>query len=138
MNKNNTLLKTVLSLSKLNDKFKNSRLRIISSNRVYLTKFNFFKYICSSDKFRETPYSDILINYFYKSEKIYPGSSYLLSCYIVNLILKNNNIFENENNIEKNLENVIGIIFFPVLILLLAQEAMEQSFITEQAKKRLK
>jgi hypothetical protein len=106
MNKNSTLLNTVLSLSKLNEKFKNSRLRIVSSNRVYLSKFNFFKYICSSEQFRETPYADILLNYFHKSEKIYPGSSYLLSCYIVNLILKNKSIFENEKNVEKSLDNI--------------------------------
>lgn len=106
MNKNSKLLKTIINLSKLNNKFKNSRLRILSNNRVYLSKYNFFNYICSSKEFKESPYADIIVNYFHKSEKLFPGSSYILSNYIVNFFLYEKNIFEKEKTIDKNLNNI--------------------------------
>lgn len=104
---NDKLLKTAVFLDSLNKKFKNDKLRILSSDRIHKSRFNFFRYITSSKEFRELPYCDILINYFKKSERYYPGSSLHLSDYIVNMILRNKNIFENyvvEEKSSKNLE----------------------------------
>jgi hypothetical protein len=80
---NNKLIKTIVNLKKLNNDFENSRLRIFSSQRMFVSKFIFFRYICASKEFFNSPYRDILINYFKKSEKMFPGSSYYLSKSIV-------------------------------------------------------
>ena len=103
---NNELLKTAVFLDSLNKKFKNNRLRILSSNRIHKSNFNFFRYVISSEEFRKLPYCDILINYFKKSEMYYPGCSFFLSSYISNMILKNKNIFKDYKIEEKNIENL--------------------------------
>ena len=103
---NSKLLKTIVFLEKINKDFNNNRLRILSSNRIHKSKFVFFRYLISNKDFRNLPYCDILINYFKKSELLYPGSSYFLSTYIVEKILKGRNIFNNVQKTEKNLENL--------------------------------
>lgn len=106
MNQNKNLLKSLILLDNLNKKFSSNRLRIISSKRVHRSNFNFFRYVCSDVEFRKSPYSEILINYLNKSEKYYPGSSFFLSSYIVEMILRKNNIFNNIKKISKTKENL--------------------------------
>lgn len=103
---NNNLLKTAVFLDSLNKKFINNKLRILSSNRIHKSKFNFFRYITSNQEFRKLPYCDIIINYFKKAEQYYPGSSIYVSEYISNIILKNNDIFKKYELEEKNIENL--------------------------------
>lgn len=103
---NKELLKTLTFLLDINKKFKESKLRIISSNRIHHNKFNYFRYIVSNSKFRELYYCDILINYFKKAESFYPGSSFYLSEYIVNKMLRKRNTFENTVKAKKSIENI--------------------------------
>ena len=103
---NNKLIKTIVKLKKLNEDFENTRLRIFSRKRVFISKFIFFRYICSSQDFSDTPYRDILINYFNKSEKMFPGSSYYLSKSIVEKFLNKKCYFENSSIIEKDEKNL--------------------------------
>lgn len=106
MIENKNLLKTIVFLNNLNNKFSNDKLRILSSNRIHKSKFSYFRYISSNKDFKNLPYCDILLNYFIKSERLYPGGSYYLSNYIVGLFLKKENIFQGFKDVEKNLENV--------------------------------
>lgn len=103
---NSKLLKTIVFLEKLNKDFNNNRMRILSSNRIHKSRFVFFRYLTSNEDFRRLPYCDILINYFKKSEQFYPGSSYFLSKYVVESILKGKNVFKDFQKTEKSLENL--------------------------------
>ena len=103
---NNKLLKTIVFLDRLNSSFEREKLKIISSNRVHKSKFVFFRYITSKKEFRSLPYCDILINYLKKSETLYPGSSFYLSKYIVNKLLRNKNIYEDIKKIDNNVINL--------------------------------
>lgn len=102
---NNELIKTIVKLKKLNEDFENARLRIFSKKRIFTSKFIFFRYVCSSQDFSDTPYRDILINYFNKSEKMFPGSSYYLSKSIVEKFLNRKCYFENTFSVEKDEKN---------------------------------
>ena len=106
MNNNKNLIKTLTFLNSLNKKFERDKLRIFSSQRIHKTKFNFFRFLISNKEFKKLPYCDLLINYFIKSERIYPGSSHFLSKYIVGLYFKNTDLFENIKQIENNLDNI--------------------------------
>jgi hypothetical protein len=102
---NSELIKTIVQLKKLNEDFENARLRIFSSKRVFMSKFIFFRYICASKEFSGNPYRDILINYFNKTEKMFPGSSYYLSKCIVEKFLNKKCYFENSFRVVKDEKN---------------------------------
>ena len=103
---NNKLLKTIVFLDRLNFSFELEKLKIISSNRVHKSRFVFFRYVTSNKEFRNLPYCDILINYFKKSETLYPGSSFYLSKYIANKFLRNKNIFKEAENVDNSMLNL--------------------------------
>jgi len=106
MKDNKKILETILFLSRINKKFKNGRLKIISSDRVHNSKFSFFRYIVSNKEFRKLPYSNIIINYFKKSESLYPGCSYYLSEFIVNKFISKSDFFRESERIKNTLENI--------------------------------
>jgi hypothetical protein len=58
-----------------------------------------------SEEFKKSPYRNILINYFKKSESLYPGSSYYTSVKLLENTLLNNHT-EQKERIEGNLETL--------------------------------
>lgn len=85
---NKNLLKLASDLQKLNKAFSSEKCRIIDQ-KVYNSKFLFFHYFFWSSSFFDSPYRNILIDYFDKSEKRFPGSSYFLSVKLCNKIYGN-------------------------------------------------
>lgn len=83
---NKEILKLTEDLSKLNKSFLNDKNRIVSKNEIFKSKFLYFYYLLNSEFIKKTPFKDILINYFNKSEKLYPGSSYYTSVKFLNKI----------------------------------------------------
>ena len=75
---NKNILNTASKLSKLNKDFLNNKCRIIDQ-KVYDSKFLFYHYFYWSSDFYEDNFRNILVDYFEKSERSYPGSSHMLS-----------------------------------------------------------
>ena len=68
-NYNNRILIDLLhKLNKINNSFTDKKIKIISSNKVFTSNFNFFRFICEHEELRKNPLRDIIINYFHKSE----------------------------------------------------------------------
>ena len=82
--KNKNILKLAQSLSKLNKDFIENKCRIVDTN-IYNNKFLFFHYFFWSSEFYASPYRSLLVDYFDKSEKAYPGSSLDSSVKICNM-----------------------------------------------------
>lgn len=101
----NDLFSLAKKLNNFNKDFKNKKYRLIIKNSIYTSEFLFLYYFISSDHFKNSPYRDILINYFKKSESMYPGSSYLTSVKFVEKVF---NIVNKGEVIktDKNLNNV--------------------------------
>ena len=104
---NKELLSVLNTLNKLNKDFEKNKLRIFSSNRIHDSKFIFFRYLVLSEELKKYSLRDILINYFNKSEKFFPGSSYFLSKEIVSRFFYKKSYYKDIENIEKNLNNLI-------------------------------
>ena len=102
---NKDKLAVVNYLNRFNNKFENNRHRIVSLNRVYNSNFMYLRYLSSDKSFHDIPYKDIVFNYLLKSEKLYPGSSYLTSVEFIDRLLGNNNKFE-KVKADKNLINL--------------------------------
>ena len=79
------VLKLYSSLTKLNKAFLNKKCRIIDS-KVYTSNFLFYHYFYWSSEFYDSIYRNILIDFFDKAEKNYPGSSYFVSEKLCKLI----------------------------------------------------
>ena len=97
---NKNILKTASKLSKLNKDFSQNKCRIIDQ-KVYNSKFLFYHYFYWSSDFYQECFRNILVDYFDKSEKSYPGSSYMLSvkfCDKVYGINDNNEKFKTDKN----------------------------------------
>ena len=103
---NTTLIKLLHKLNKVNNSFNQKKARIVSSNKIFTTDFNFFRFICEDEDLRKSPLRDIVINYFYKCEKHFPGSSYLLSKQLVSVLLFNKDLFEDLSLVEKTYHNL--------------------------------
>jgi len=86
---NKEIIKLIEDLKKVNKSFVEEKNKIISTNKVFKSKFLFFYYFMKSEYFKNSPYRNILINYFNKSEKIYPGSSYYTSAKLLDKLFKN-------------------------------------------------
>ena len=104
---NNNLLDLFYKLKKFNESFKNEKNKIIAGSNIYKSKFLYFYFFLMSEEFKETPYRNILINYFKKSEDLYPGSSYYTSVKLLDNLLLNNHIIE-KVSLESNLENLFN------------------------------
>lgn len=106
MNNKKELLGIIKTLDRLNKDFENNRLRVFSSNRVHSSKYIFFRYIAECKDLKKYSLRDIVVNYFNKVEKYFPGSSYLLSKEIVSKFLYKKSFFENNfANVANNIEN---------------------------------
>lgn len=104
---NNKLLDLFYKLKKFNESFKNEKNKIIAGSNVYKSKFLYFYFFLMSEEFKETPYRNILINYFKKSEDLYPGSSYYTSVKLLDCILLNNH-GNNKVTIDSNIDNLFS------------------------------
>lgn len=103
MNKN--LIVLLNFLNKFNKDFKENKIRIISYNRVYSSRFMFLDYLVLNKDFHKIPYKDIVLNFFSKTEKYYPGSSYITSVYLVEKLLGNIQKIDKQKA-DKNLVNL--------------------------------
>ena len=86
---NKDVLKLAYFLKKFNSRFEKEKLRYVSLGRVFNSNFNFLKHLSSCKEFHEFPQKDLVLNYFLKSERLYPGSSYLTSAKLVEHLLGN-------------------------------------------------
>jgi hypothetical protein len=110
MNKN--ILDLGIKLKKFNQEFVEGKHRIIIKNNIYNSSFLFLYYFLGSECFKISPYRDILINYFKKSESLYPGSSYYTSVKLVEKIFGVNNkinLDKTEAKLEPLFEYLKGI-----------------------------
>ena len=110
---NNNLIVLASSLKKYNDSFINKKHRIVTSKTIHNSFFLFFTFFLREKSFFDSPYRNILINYFKKAEQFYPGSSYFVSVYLVELIfsgkIKDLKKIKTEKNIETIFEYMKGI-----------------------------
>ena len=88
---NKSLLRLASELRAFNTAFSEGKCRIID-NKVYNSKFLFYHFFYWSSKFFKNDYRKLLIDYFDKSEKRYPGSSYFLSVKLCDQIYGNTHI----------------------------------------------
>lgn len=104
---NSNLISLALDLKKFNDNFKNNKHRLISLNNVYNSKFLYFNHFLSNEKFIDSPYRNILINTFKKSESLTPGSSFDIADQLSRKILGNYNV-DIEVKTERKYESVFN------------------------------
>ena len=83
---NNNLAILASKLKKFNSSFINKKHRIVTEKTVHNSFFLFFTFFLREKAFFNSPYRNILINYFKKAELYYPGSSYFVSVCLVDLI----------------------------------------------------
>ncbi len=103
---NQNILAIASKLDKLNKDFSNNKCRIID-NKVYDSKFLFFHFFYWSSEFYNSPYRKILIDYFEKAEKHYPGSSHMLSVKLCQKIYGINDKEEKVKAISKKYADVM-------------------------------
>src|SRR5210317_1097324 len=100
---NKEIIKLIEDLKKINKSFIEEKNKIVSTNKIFKSKFLFFYYFMKSEYFKNSPYRNILINYFNKSEKIFPGSSYYTSVKLLDKLFKNIHV-NNKVSTDKNLD----------------------------------
>ena len=103
---NKNILNTASKLSKLNKDFLQNKCRIIDE-KVYNSKFLFYHYFYWSSNFYDNHYRNLLVDYFDKSEKNYPGSSHMLSVKLCNKIYGINNK-TNKIKTDKNYSSILN------------------------------
>ena len=81
----NNILKLSSSLAKLNNAFIEKKCRIIDS-KVYNSNFLFYHYFYWSSEFYNNEYRKLIVDFFDKAERCYPGSSYFVSDKLCKLI----------------------------------------------------
>jgi hypothetical protein len=102
---NKEIIKLIEDLKKINKSFIEEKNKIVSTNKIFKSKFLFFYYFMKSEYFKHSPYRNILINYFNKSEKIFPGSSYYTSVKLLDKLFKNTHA-NNKVSTDKNLDTL--------------------------------
>ena len=81
-----SFLKLKVDLYNFCKKYKNNKLKVVDNiGNIYDSRFLFFYNFLSAPQFKNNLYKDILIEYFSKCEKLYPGSSILLAKKITGL-----------------------------------------------------
>ena len=110
---NNNLITLASKLKKFNKNFYQKKHRIVTNKTVHNSFFLFFTFFLREKDFFDSPYRNILINYFKKAEQYYPGSSYFVSVNLVELIfsgkiniLKKVKTDKNINTIFKYLKSI--------------------------------
>ena len=83
---NNNLIILASKLKKFNSSFFNKKHRIVTEKTIHNSSFLFFTFFLREKSFFDSPYRNILINYFKKAEQYYPGSSYFVSVNLFELV----------------------------------------------------
>lgn len=101
---NNDLIILGTKLKKFNNSFINKKHRIVTNKTVHNSFFLFFTFFLREKTFYNSPYRNLLINYFKKAERYYPGSSYFVSVNLCNYIFRDSpdtiENFKTEKNID--------------------------------------
>lgn len=104
-----SFLKLKVDLYNFCKKYENNKLKVVDNiGNIYDSRFLFFYNFLSAPQFKNNLYKDILIEYFSKCEKLYPGSSFLLAKKITGLE-KNKKIKDISRNymyLEKYIKNI--------------------------------
>lgn len=101
---NSEEIKIITFLNKFNQRFEKNKLRFVTNNKVFNSSFLFFFHLSRSSDLQKLHFKDILLNFFKKSEKVNPGSSYYLSKLIVKNYFKNKDSITFKD-IQKNIQN---------------------------------
>jgi hypothetical protein len=104
---NKEIYKIKKGLSALISKQENRRLRYYYNDSIYNSNFLFIDNIIKSKEINESPYKDILLNYFIKSEKIMPSGSFVLAKMYLEAAKEKSLELE---SIEKSIENIFQVI----------------------------
>ena len=101
---NNEIIKFISQIKEFNFNFKNNKHRLIAFNSIFKSKYLFLTHFSANETFKNSPYREIILNYFVNAEKTYPGSAFLLSELIVKKFFS---IPENKIiGVKKNKENL--------------------------------
>jgi len=97
---NSNIFKFISSLNKFNIEFKNKKHRLIAYNDVFYNENLFITHFILFKDFLNSPYREIVLNYFINAENTHPGCAFLLSQLIVDQFFnkKNKNISISKNN----------------------------------------
>jgi len=101
---NNNIAKTISQIKKFNQRFSSKKNRLIAYNSVFSSKYLFLNHFSTFEDFYDSPYREIILNYYVNAEKNYPGSSFLLSNLLVEKFLKID--YKKIEYVEKNKENL--------------------------------
>lgn len=88
---NNNLIDLAFKLKNFNYKFDNNKNRIVAIDNIFNSKFLFLEHFISKKEFSNSPYRNLLINYFKNAENQFPGSSRDISVGLTQKILGNYN-----------------------------------------------
>ena len=106
---NTQLIKLNSTIDNLIQKEKNNKNRLIQNSAVYCLRSLFINNLLKEEKFKQSPYRKIILNYLENAEYTIKGGSYLLlSLYLNNFYKKESNSSLTENSID-NLNKMIDI-----------------------------
>tara|TARA_B100000902_G_C27232813_1_gene875808 strand:- start:184 stop:1380 length:1197 start_codon:yes stop_codon:yes gene_type:complete len=106
---NTQLIKLNSTIDNLVQKEKNNKNRLVQNSSVYCLRSLFVNNLLKEEKFKQSPYRKIILNYLENAEYVMKGGSYLLlSLYLNNFYNKESNSSLAENNIN-NLNKMIDI-----------------------------
>jgi hypothetical protein len=102
---NSKTAKLISQIKTFNRNFESKKHRLIAFDNVFKSKYLFLTHFSTNKELESSPYREIIINYFVNAEKVYPGSSCLLSQLIVNKFFKfEENKVKSIDKTKKNLE----------------------------------
>lgn len=104
---NSNLIKLALDLKNFNKNYSNKKHRLVSLNNVYDSKFLYFNFFLANKVFLDSPYRNLLINTFKKSERLTPGSSYDIADQLSKKILGNYKKVDKDKT-ERNIEVIFN------------------------------
>lgn len=100
---NDNLIDLATKLKKFNKNFDAKKHRIIALNNIFNSKFLYLEHFLSNEVFIDSPYRNILINYFKNAENQFPGSSRDVSVLLTEKLLgyyKETKKEKTDNNID--------------------------------------
>ena len=103
---NNNLIILASNLKKFNNSFLQKKHRIVTNKTIHNSFFLFFTFFLREEVFFNSPYRNLLINYFKKAEQYYPGSSYFVSVNLVELIFSGKINTINKVKTDKNINTI--------------------------------
>lgn len=104
------LFNLVKILNKANLDFEKDKFKVVALNNVIKSKFIFIESLCHNEKFINSPFKDIVLNYLKQAENIYPGASYDLSSLFCFKFLNETDESYNKIKISKNYDKVLNSI----------------------------